>query len=68
MKTKQLLSTVLALLLALSLPAASASEPPAPDAGGLINVIVPSTGLTGSWLGRSRYAPSHQSGRAWNSA
>ena len=44
MKTKQLLSTVLALLLALSLPAASASEPPAPDAGGLINVIVPSTG------------------------
>ena len=44
MKTKQLLSTVLALLLALSLPAASAAEPPAPDAGGLINVIVPSTG------------------------
>ena len=44
MKTKQLLSTVLALLLALSLPAASAAEPPAPDAVGLINVIVPSTG------------------------
>ena len=44
MKTKQLLSTVLALLLALSLPTASAAEPPAPDAGGLINVIVPSTG------------------------
>ncbi len=44
MKTKQLLSTVLALLLALSLPAASAAEPHAPDAGGLINVIVPSTG------------------------
>ncbi len=44
MKTKQLLSTVLALLLTLSLPAASAAEPPAPDAGGLINVIVPSTG------------------------
>ena len=44
MKTKQLLSTVLALLLALSLSAASAAEPPAPDAGGLINVIVPSTG------------------------
>ncbi len=44
MKTKQLLSALLALLLALSLPAASAAEPPAPDAGGLINVIVPSTG------------------------
>lgn len=44
MKTKQLLSAVLALLLALSLPAASAAEPPAPDAGGLINVVVPSTG------------------------
>ena len=44
MKTKQLLSALLALLLALSLPAASAAEPPVPDAGGLINVIVPSTG------------------------
>ena len=44
MKTKQLIAALLALLLALSLPAASAAEPPAPDAGGLINVIVPSTG------------------------
>ena len=44
MKTKQLIAALLALLLALSLPAASAAESPAPDAGGLINVIVPSTG------------------------
>ena len=47
MKTKQLIAALLALLLALSLPAASAAsaaEPPVPDAGGLINVIVPSTG------------------------
>ena len=44
MKTKQLIAALLALLLALSLPAASAAEPPAPDAGGVINVIVPSTG------------------------
>ena len=44
MKTKQLIAALLVLLLALSLPAASAAESPAPDAGGLINVIVPSTG------------------------
>lgn len=44
MKTKQLIAALLALLLALSLPAASAAESPAPDAGGVIKVIVPSTG------------------------
>lgn len=43
MKTKQLISALLALLLAFSLPAASAAEPPAQDTG-LINVIVPSSG------------------------
>ena len=44
MKTKQLIAAHFALLLAHSQPAPTAAESPAPDAGGVIKVIVPSTG------------------------